>query len=171
MNYVIRHSSNRTLHGVRGLKQVKANGCYTSYANDADKQNDNIFNNKNGNSRMVTTAHEIGHFLDRRGISSITPFASHENKEILAMLEEARNANSYKSLMKEYAGYNEAIRYLDCNEEVFARAYAQWIATKSKNIKMLSEIRIRGDQWSEEDFLPVVEKMDALMKELRWLKI
>ena len=66
------------------------------------------------------------------------------------------------------------------NHEIFARAYAQYIATKSKNPEMLAVLRSRQgkpedgkgypDQWDDDDFVPLYEEIENIFLKIGWLK-
>ena len=63
--------------------------------------------------------------------------------------------------------------YLRMKEEVWARAYTQYIATRSSNTLLKNEIEVmRGWsyplQWQTDDFEPVATAIDELFKALGW---
>jgi len=69
-------------------------------------------------------------------------------------------------------------KYLVTDKEMWARAYAQWVAKKSGDGRMLGQLdRIRfsnekidiPSQWSDADFVPIANKIDALMEDIGWL--
>ena len=63
-------------------------------------------------------------------------------------------------------------------DELWARSYAQYIATKSGSaalMRELNEVRngtndYRFAQWDDADFKPISAAMDVLFKGLGWLK-
>ena len=69
-------------------------------------------------------------------------------------------------------------KYLRHRNEIFARAYAQYIFWRSGDqvmIEQLDAILADGDpticleHWPHEEFLPIVEAFDVLFEELGWL--
>ena len=72
------------------------------------------------------------------------------------------------------------VGYLLRDTEMFARSYAQYIATKSQDVAMLAELdEIRTPrsaqfsyptQWQNDDFEPIAQAFDEMFKELEWLK-
>ena len=64
-------------------------------------------------------------------------------------------------------------------EELFARAYAQWVGWKSGSPTMKSELndtlraaslRQRLRQWPHDEFLPIASAMDRLFERAGWLE-
>jgi hypothetical protein len=65
-------------------------------------------------------------------------------------------------------------------DEQWARSYAQWIATRSKNSELLDQVKkitqktdapaYNASQWVEADFEPIAEAIDIIFKTLGWLK-
>jgi hypothetical protein len=71
------------------------------------------------------------------------------------------------------------VNYLLQPDEVFARAYAQYVAVRSGAPELLaypSNLRIRGQaicywkQWGDDDFVPVASAIDEMIEELGWIK-
>jgi len=68
-------------------------------------------------------------------------------------------------------------RYLSSNVELWARAYAQYIATRSGNKSMIAQVakqlesKLYGEQqWTTKDFEPIAEAIDELFNEMGWMK-
>ena len=71
------------------------------------------------------------------------------------------------------------IDYLLEPRELFARVYAQYVATASGEVTLLRQLdEIRSDtltgrvyhqQWTTDDFLPVSRAMDAWMRGIGWI--
>ena len=70
------------------------------------------------------------------------------------------------------------VSYLLDDKEIFARAYAQYIATKSGDARMLRELdemrtlmeeQVYPTQWSDEDFGPVAGAFDTLLRAMGWI--
>lgn len=71
------------------------------------------------------------------------------------------------------------LRYLLTPQELWARSYAQFIATRSGNAdlqRQLDRLRERparafyyGEQWEDVDFLPIMAEVEALFRHLGWL--
>lgn len=132
----------------------------------------------------MTLAHEIGHFIDHQ---VITPgkFASTSSPLFKQWKEAVENSVATKvlrKLLKESTSRVTSRRidyYLDTHEQ-WARAYAQWVATRSQNDVMLEQVsKIVGkqtspvyaaSQWADEDFAPIAAAIDEIFKELGLLK-
>jgi hypothetical protein len=72
---------------------------------------------------------------------------------------------------------NEIVSYLLRREELWARAYAQYVAIKSDREDVKQELISRQqkmshypDQWSDEDFAPVADAIDNLFKTMGWIE-
>lgn len=123
----------------------------------------------------ITTAHEVGHFLDLsalpgKGYSS--QIASElkgfrdiiENSEAIVKLRQMQKDKPQKHLV-----------YLLSPEEIWARAYAQFIAIESGNVIMLEELNMlrrissMPSQWTDEDFEPIRNEIRSMMRGISWL--
>jgi hypothetical protein len=137
----------------------------------------------------LTLTHEIGHWIDFRGFRGIpgaqptkfsSPgFASHEPmfKKFIKLAKETKKMQAIKSDGWLEGGFR---RYLQRKHEIFARAYSQYIAIKSRNPEILADLRTRQGnpvggkaypvQWDDDDFLPLYEEIETIFKQIGWLK-
>lgn len=131
------------------------------------RSRDNIDINTNGDRKMMTVAHEIGHFIDLRGLPD-DDFHSKNMKEFLSC---ARKTDTIKNIknncMPAYA------RYANQAQEIFARAYAQFIATRSGNKTMLKELKVEQlrkipVQWTDDEFKEIDTILENLIKKQQW---
>ncbi len=131
----------------------------------------------------MTMVHEFGHFLDQRGIGIRGMFSSEGDP----ILDEWRGAvlnsqavtaiRSVRATTKSYSR-KEYLDYLLSLKELFARSYAQYIAKKSGNKKLLEELQslrvqggLEGDrQWSDEDFEPILRAFDRFFEQIGYRK-
>ena len=155
-----------------------------------------------GDHPLMTLAHEIGHFLDHQSLGDKGRFATHgatsaTSQKLAPLLKVLRESAAVKRLDElQYlktvpvrrgakAGTVEVERkyvsYLLRSEEMFARAYAQWVTLRSGNpaiVKQLDTMRgkitsaetIYPHQWSDDDFAPVALAIDALFRLMKWMK-
>ena len=142
-----------------------------------------------------TLAHEIGHFLDYGGIpvkkriGNMRDFAA---DPLFAGFLKACNVSdaltgmralgpAYKTPSgREYPTDTKYVNYLLSPNEVWARAYAQWLALRSQNSDLLKGIAdarrlgaadpYAGRQWEDADFEPIAKEIDAIFKKLGWRK-
>ena len=173
----------------------------------------NITVGANNPIQHLTTAHEVGHWLDDQAIgvairSPRVTMAAHKDPTKAASLQQAIDqywnavtaTKTYKYLDGLWAPgktvpvkipvygptgvvdkiFNEDIdryylRYLTSREELWARTYAQYIATRSSNVKMKAELlttlessKNYPQQWEENEFKPVAKAIDAIMAVLGW---
>jgi len=136
----------------------------------------------------MTLTHEIGHWIDYRGFRNIPGaeppmkgdkvFASY-SPLFKNFIKIAKNSSKIKEIKTDYLTAKSK-RYLTSNHEIFARAYAQYIATKSKNPEMLENLKnrqtgVKGniypDQWDDDDFVPLYNEIETIFKQIGWLKI
>lgn len=162
-----------SVHGDGALPEIPINvngskayfGFYKYYPGGSAKD---IAVSRNSTHPMITTAHEVGHFLDHKGGFSNAPnlygdFASRgrgKSPEMDSLLGAIGKSKAYSSLDSlkgkeveiEYTNFkgdkakakvkldNKHIAYLQRPAEAFARGYSQYIAVKSQHPGMLSEL-------------------------------
>ena len=128
----------------------------------------------------LSLAHEVGHrlhwLLRERGT---------DMEDLLAVLADSGNIRFLRALRAdvERAGDAEFLGLLDelddpGGREVFARAYAQYIAWRSGDAEMLSQIDddlgdksdlIAARHWPYASFLPIALQFDMLFERVGWL--
>ncbi len=163
-------------------KKGKYYGAY-----DPDSLFIEIWNN--GDHKELTACHEIGHFLDHKGINPTSMLTSGEGGKLFEDWRKAIfSSNAYKSLTalepqvvdtpkgKVYVTAN-LISYYQKYDECFARSYAQYIAWKTQDVLLLEQLNgLRTDpyyqiyttQWDDNDFLPIAEAIEKMFIELGW---
>jgi len=124
----------------------------------------------------MTAAHEIGHFLDHSGLSKkgVTDKDDLESKKqstptMREVMKAIRQSKRYALL--------QGNSYLTHEAELWARAYAQYIAWRSGSSvlkaqldKMLThkEQGVRVRQWPYDEFVPIAQAIDKLLMSRRW---
>ena len=152
-----------------------------------------------GSHPVLTATHEIGHFLDfeqigiMSGARADVPGEVREaavawlnaigNSRAVSDLNDMRRAGAVivnRGTVKQVVAVgDEYFGYLLSHEELWARSYSQYIATRSTNaalkgeladvLKASREAEIRlPDQWQPDDFEPIAEAIDKLMEALGW---
>lgn len=149
-----------------------------------------------GNHAATTMAHEVGHYLDDQSlrITQVLP-TDKITPEIQAWRKTIADSEAVKTLQdwrskgheititdpntgQERTGKVDAtyIKYMLRHDELWARSYAQYIATRSGNPTMLAEISaIRSSpygvtQWADGDFVPIAEAIDEILRAAGWLQ-
>lgn len=126
----------------------------------------------------MTLAHEVGHFLDLRAL----PGAGYSSKRRAAALDDwwqaVQSSQHYQDLVNPNATFaHKWRRYASTREELWARAYAQFIATESTHAGMKAQLaqdqaEFHGNefrsQWLDDDFEPVRAAMTRLFESLGW---
>ena len=132
----------------------------------------------------LTTAHEIGHFLDFSGLQQDGSYSTDKPDELLRLLlEEIKKTRTCKDLIKvrdeakkkhHKTGHYD---YLLDEREMFARAYAQYVAWRSGDETMLGQIDLvlalnnpdKLRHWPHADYLPLIYRFDRLFEAQGWL--
>ena len=135
----------------------------------------------------MTTAHEVGHFLDFAGMdppsAPLTPGRKNlqsvrqtlpEMRQLLVVIRASATVKAIPSLPNAQFGH-----YLQLPYELVARAYAQYITWKSGSPTMRAELDAtlnssdlysRLTQWPHDEFLPIAAAIDDLFETLGWLR-
>jgi SPP1 gp7 family putative phage head morphogenesis protein len=130
---------------------------------------------KAGPWQHMTVAHEIGHFLDHQALVKPGEFASELSHELEHFRHAALNSEAVKAIHQSPGISNKMRDYFTSAKEIWARAYAQYVAQKSEDGAMLAELhKIQKSvqpwrQWTDEDFKPISHAIDTLFKKKKWL--
>jgi hypothetical protein len=149
----------------------------------------------------LTLAHEVGHFLDHKGLDDSLRWATSDagffggpisqeaddyllkewaeairgSKALERLTDIAQGANVVGPDGKEYKPSRSHVRYLLRADELWARSYAQYIATRSSDASLKAELveylekhNAYSSQWTDEDFAPIAEAIDRLFERLGW---
>lgn len=140
----------------------------------------------------LTLVHEIGHYLDHKGINSLSRMATRDEMVTQVWREAVGNSRAVRTLIDQYVnGYRYGVEiddfviypsrgyldYLLMPEEMWARSYAQYIAVRSRDPDLLTALAAerndplyRAKQWDDDDFEPIAKAFDTLFEGLGWLK-
>lgn len=144
-----------------------------------------------GRHPAFTLAHEVGHFLDHRGIGAdrsdmASELSDAQVSDVMRRLDDTPEVRRLRGLLSEPhvtwetpAGPVEVpvepsfVLYLLRRREMFARAFAQWVAARSEDPTLLAQLdraRVRPypAQWTETSFAPVAEAFDRMAEEQGW---
>ena len=123
----------------------------------------------------LTAVHEIGHFLDHSGLSgepaNLNDFESKKEstRTMRAVMKAIRKSKRYALLQGDPYLTNEA--------ELWARAYAQYIAWRSGSSVLKAQLdkiltheeqAERVTQWPYDEFVPIARAIDKLLMSRRW---
>jgi len=169
----------------------KTAGFYEAVPTVHGKKASRIAISYSGPWKDLTVVHETGHFLDHCGIGSPNDFETlsgsifknfitlaHKSKpiqEINKMITQGYMIVDGKRLNLNWA-LIERLMYLLQDQEVWARAYSQYIATKSGDTKLLRQVKklreksVLPSLWDTDDFVPLLEEIDKIFKNLGWLR-
>lgn len=140
----------------------------------------------------LTFCHEVGHFLDIRGISGPgISYASETDSRLVDWRMAVRASDVWQryrvltadpfipyrlsdGTIIEYPIAHENLVYVQQFREFFARSYAQWVATRSRDRLLLEQLHRWREkqswilQWSDDDFAPIGTTLDRLFVSLGW---
>lgn len=142
---------------------------------------------KRGSNIELTFAHELGHFLESAAIPGST-FGDRQwvfddfTKKWQDVVRESPSVVTLQEMLDADAPMDEEFgvgrryaEYLLRLEELWARSYAQYVATVSGNGVMLSQIQARRSpellhrlQWDDGEFGPIASEFESLFKEIGW---
>lgn len=128
--------------------------------------------------------HEYGHYIDMKAFSQNgVEYATSLNNPILNGLFDALNKSkcvialrrevSKASISKEISEY---LKYLLKPKELFARSYSQYIATKSGDPTLLTQLdnerasSLFKTLWDDGDFIEIMKEFDIIITGLKWKK-
>lgn len=155
-----------------------------SFARGGDRARDRIDVWRWTKEPHATFAHEFGHWLDctRIGTGVGERFASAlgvEDAATDALIAEWRRAVMHSPAVGDLLEARRLrptrqLEYLLTEEELWARSFAQWVATKTGDPELLDGIRAGmrrtvPSQWTDAEFGPIAAAFDALFGHLGWL--
>lgn len=131
-----------------------------------------------GENPGLTTSHEFGHAFDHRGFSQHWLTSSAEGRAWRKAVNNTPEVKQWRKWQKQ--GYIErngnryhvspdVFKYFLSNRELWARSFAQWHGTRSKNSRLKYELRTAQQnglhtQWSNNNFSPVNAEIDRIMR-------
>ena len=150
----------------------------------------NITINQTKPTPEFSIIHEIGHFIDHRGIGLSKEFDSISGTNLTQFMKVVQESSPIKTLKEakrtgklrykgEFLELNKKrlnhIDYLLGNDEIWARAYSQYITTKTQDKLLLKQLEIWRKhpfpyQWEDKEFEKIVKAIDDLMEKLQWTK-
>ncbi len=145
---------------------------------------------------LLTLAHEIGHVLDHQALGRPGEYASTAGRipdvmEAIARSKAIRRLGQMQSLrrvrvrmpdgsVRMESVAHRLVQYLLRPEERFARAYAQYVATRSRDATLSQELaaaqqallsgRVYHQQWNDDDFGPIAAALDRLFLRKGWIR-
>jgi SPP1 gp7 family putative phage head morphogenesis protein len=154
-----------------------------------------------GDHRSLTLVHEIGHFIDfeKIGVERQVRGSWHGGsieKEVENVLKSLRGSEAVRKIdalmstterlryadnpEKTYRADFKYCYYLKSDVELWARSYAQYVATRSGDSVLLKSIegalvQARNEtgypvQWEAEDFAPIASAIDDLFRAKGWIR-
>ena len=164
---------------VRSSKQ-KYYGVFKSRLAGLSSVADAIEIRSTGPWPTFTMVHETGHFLDLAAIGTPGKFATRAKDDIISgVLKAIKQSAAYQGLSAKAmaSGSYEVKKYYDylmSDVELWARAYAQFIAERASNQALKQELQLAFEaeafrQWSPQDFEPIALEIETMFKKLGWL--
>lgn len=132
-----------------------------------------------GPTPRLTTAHEIGHFLDFSGMGAPGhQYASLDLPELTSEWKSAVDASDAIARLRVVSPKSHHTYYFS-PKELWARSYAQFIAKRSGDSVMNAELDavrsgrtgfFESEQWADDDFAPIEAAIEDILRKLSWLK-
>lgn len=162
------------------LKPSKSNKYLGAYYHDNAASSYKIEVKNNGPWPELTMVHEIGHFIDHQALGNNTLWASVDSpllEKWRSLVLESNAVQNLRTLVNNATTKDKKsyYRYFLSIKELWARSYAQYIAQKSSNPTLVSQLdkarkSEENRQWSEDDFQPIMDEIDAIFKAKGWIK-
>lgn len=118
--------------------------------------------------------HEIGHVIDHRGIDEPLTMASRTSPLLSHWRQAVGESRAYCTLIDDFG----TVPYLTDEDEVWARSYAQWIASRSGDESLITlVVQSKGvdprlprffGQWDDDDFVAIADQITQLFQRLGW---
>lgn len=122
--------------------------------------------------QRLTLAHEVGHFLDHQAIGTPGVWAT-ATGELQPVIDAIKATPTYDRL-RLIAGKRG--QYFRSPDELWARAYAQFIAAESQDPDLLADLRRVSTsyepwrQWPDTEFQPIQSLIRSYFQTLHWIK-
>jgi hypothetical protein len=130
----------------------------------------------------LTILHELGHLIDLLffepvNVLSHSAITKNELEPILNAAHSTRTWQQYQGRLN-LDPFDDDALYLSRPEEIWARAYTQYIAEKSGNENLLAAVKEQAataynqlpEHWSAADFMPIRQAIDTLFQTKEWLR-
>lgn len=131
---------------------------------------------RDGDWPLMTVTHEVGHFLDLRGLGTAGDWASVvlDTPEWKAWWQAMEDSKAFKHLTAKNCGGQQD--YFRTPWECWARSYAQFIAQEGGNLTMKAQLDVIRNgpqpwrQWTDDDFIPVAAAIRSILTKEGWMK-
>ncbi len=189
-----------SVHGDGSLPVIKVKGSPHNakylgayYFDQVTEKASHISITAGGDHKELTLLHEVGHFIDHqaapgKGFSSVYHEIFSDWREAVSNTPEIQRLQAMllgPNILKLPDGSTHHldkayIKYLLSYEEVWARSYAQWIATRAGNNVIKNQLQVILDgqaaamvsypsQWNSDDFEVVAEAIGKIVEKMGWL--
>ena len=173
----------KTVHGDGKLpgipmKDSKAKSFCGEFRYSMGKAVDVLISTKNPAHVEFTILHETGHYLDNAAFpkNGNGTYASYSpgTQKMQDLIQALGNSNAIQEIRKA----NYKVSYYSDPTEMIARSYAQYIAVKTQDPILASQLQgilnaktnYHLSQWTDADFQPIIKAYDNLLEEMGWLK-
>jgi hypothetical protein len=117
-------------------------------------------------ANALTAVHEIGHYIDTRLLGGFTYHGTSDERAVNALLA-LLDSKGHETLLDLHAHGDEWATYAASPRETFARAFSQWVALRTGDPTLLTEVALRQktvELWAWEDFGHIAESLDKLFQ-------
>jgi hypothetical protein len=122
----------------------------------------------------LTTAHEVGHFIDHQAMGKPGTWASEISPDFDAFRKAAMDSDIVRQIKADPRMPATRKAYLLSGKEIWARAYAQYIAEASNDPVLKAELlraqALGAPQWRTDDFKAIFGEIEKLLIAKGWKK-
>lgn len=149
-----------------------------------------------GSHPRLAFVHEIGHFLDHQTLGTSGRFASATGRlpDLMRAIDRSQSVARLRVRAKRHFAFitdvrgrrmrevveSNIVRYMLLPEECFARAYAQYIAARSGDERLIEELenvranvyaqQVYYEQWDDDSFAHIADAFDWLFRQRGWTR-
>lgn len=122
----------------------------------------------------LTAAHEIGHFIDHQALGSQAGRFASDAGELAPLMDAIGKSDAIATIRAGGLPFDRKAYFLQ-RHEMFARAYAQWIAARSADPALVADLDVVRSgfeawrQWTDDDFAPIAQELDSLFASKGWI--
>lgn len=157
-------------------------GAYGAYRHAMGGAPVNIGVSEKSPHKLNTMTHELGHFLDHQALGEAGRFASQESPLLEGWRRVVADSGPIRRIQEKmetitHSGVRQHLDYLLRGREIWARAYAQYVATRTGDAEMLAELDSMRSKpgygeyvtWTAEEFAPIAEEIDDVFRQKGWI--
>lgn len=119
-----------------------------------------------GPTPQVTYFHEYAHYLDWHVLGRPGRYGSEDrdDPDLAPVLARVRSTAAFRELAQRFAEDRDTLDYLTGTDELWARAFAQWMVRRSTDPDVRRQLESGPLSWSDAEFAPIDEAITELLR-------